>query len=129
MGVPKECSYTKDHEWAKKDGEQFLVGITDYAQHQLGDVVFLELPAVGKTVKKGESIAVVESVKAASDIYAPLSGEVMEINQTAVDSPELINSDPFSKAWLLKLKPSNTSEVSELLSADAYDKLVVELNG
>ena len=129
MGVPKECSYTKDHEWAKKDGEQFLVGITDYAPHQLGDVVFLELPAVGKTVKKGESIAVVESVKAASDIYAPLSGEVMEINQTAVDSPELINSDPFSKAWLLKLKPSNTSEVSELLSADAYDKLVVELNG
>jgi len=129
MGVPKECSFTKDHEWAKKDGELYVIGITDYAQDQLGDVVFLELPAIGKVVKKGDSVAVVESVKAASDIYAPLSGEVVEINQAAVDAPEMINSDPFTKAWLLKLKPSNPSELSQLLSSDAYDKLVVELHG
>jgi glycine cleavage system H protein len=129
MGVPKECGYTKDHEWAKKDGELVTVGITDYAQDQLGDVVFLELPTVGKSFKKGDSIAVVESVKAASDIYAPVSGEVVEINKDAAGSPELINSDPFAKAWLVKLKPSNVSELSNLLSSDAYDKLVVELNG
>lgn len=128
MGVPKECGYTKDHEWAKKTGDQIIVGITDYAQSQLGDVVFLELPVVGKNVKKGDSMAVVESVKAASDIYAPISGEIVEINQLAIDSPELINSDPFTKAWLVKLKPSNVSEVSELLSSDAYDKLIAELS-
>ena len=129
MGVPKENGYTKDHEWARKDGELCVVGITDYAQDQLGDVVFLELPAVGKVVKKGDSMAVVESVKAASDIYAPISGEVVEINLAAVASPELINSDPFAKAWLVKLRPANISELSDLLSSDAYDKLVVELSG
>lgn len=127
MGVPKDCSYTKDHEWAKKSDDKFIVGITDYAQSQLGDVVFLELPPVGKTFKKGDSMAVIESVKAASDIYAPISGEVVEINQLAVDSPELVNSDPYSKAWLVKLKPSKSEELSELLSSDNYDKLISEL--
>jgi len=127
MGVPKECGYTKDHEWAKKTDDLYIIGITDYAQSQLGDVVFLELPAIGKIVKKGDTMAVVESVKAASDIYAPISGEIVEINQEVVDSPELINSDPFSKAWLVKLKPSNISEISQLLSSEAYDKLISEL--
>jgi len=129
MGVPKECSYTKDHEWAKKDGDLCVVGITDYAQHQLGDVVFLELPPVGKVVKKGDSMAVIESVKAASDIYAPISGEIVEVNPSAAGSPELINSDPFTKAWLVKLKPSKIDELAELMSSDAYDKMVSELSG
>lgn len=126
MGVPKDLTFTKDHEWIKKDGELFTIGITDYAQDQLGDVVFLELPSVGKIFKKGDPIAVVESVKAASDIYAPLSGEVVEINDEVVTTPELINTSPFERAWLVKLKSSNPDELSELLSPDAYDKLVVE---
>ena len=129
MEVPKEYFFTKDHEWAKKDAEHYLVGITEYAQDQLGDVVFLELPKVGQVVKKGESIADIESVKAASDIYAPLSGTVVEVNQSAVEHPEIVNSDPYKKAWLVKIMPSNTSELSELLSPDAYSKLVVELTG
>jgi glycine cleavage system H protein len=104
------------------------MGITDYAQSQLGDVVFLELPKVGTLVKKGDSIAVVESVKAASDIYAPLSGKVVEVNQSAADSPEMINSDPFDKAWLVKLEASNTEEISELLSSENYDKLITQLS-
>ena len=128
MTVPKERSYTKDHEWAKKDGSVYCVGITDYAQEQLGDVVFLELPKIGKTVKKGDAIAVVESVKAASDIYAPLSGKVVQINDDAVKSPDLINSDPFGKAWLVKIEASNPSELAELIPADGYEKLLAELS-
>ena len=127
MKVPKEYHFTKDHEWTKKEATGVTVGITEYAQDQLGDVVFLELPEVGKVVKKGDSMAVVESVKAASDIYAPISGKIIEINQKAVTSPELINSDPFLAAWLVKIEPSNTGEFSELLDADGYEKFVAGL--
>ena len=127
MGVPTDCRYTKDHEWAKKDGTTLTIGITDYAQDQLGDVVFLELPEVGRVVKKGDSIAVVESVKAASDIYAPISGKVIERNETPVSTPELINKDPFNSAWLIKLETTSAAEFDSLLSAADYDKLVDDL--
>lgn len=129
MKVPSECSFTKDHEWAKKEGSAYVVGISDYAQDQLGDVVFLELPSVGKIYAKGDSMAVVESVKAASDIYAPISGKIVEINQKAVDSPDLINSDPFLAAWLVKIEPSKPEELGELLDASSYEKYVAELVG
>jgi glycine cleavage system H protein len=127
MGVPADCKYTKDHEWTRQEGGNYVVGITDYAQHQLGDVVFLELPKVGTVVKKGDSMAVVESVKAASDIYAPLSGKIVEVNQSAVDAPEIINSDPYQSAWLVKIEISEGGDVAALMDADSYDKLVQEL--
>jgi glycine cleavage system H protein len=127
MGVPTNCRYTKDHEWARAEGEFVVIGITDYAQDQLGDVVYLELPAVGKEFKKGDSVAVVESVKAASDIYTPISGKVVERNEAPVNSPELLNQDPFGGAWLLKIAPADMAELEALLSAEEYDKLVAGL--
>jgi glycine cleavage system H protein len=127
MGVPNNCRYTKDHEWARAEGDVVVIGITDYAQDQLGDVVFLELPAVGKEFKKGDPVAVVESVKAASDIYTPISGKVVERNDGSVGSPELINQDPFGSAWLLKIAPSDIAELEALMSAEEYIKLVESL--
>jgi glycine cleavage system H protein len=127
MGVPSDCRYTKDHEWARKEGELIVVGITDYAQDQLGDVVFLELPNIGTEVKKGDSMAVVESVKAASDIYAPISGKVVERNENPVNAPDLINKDPFKGAWLVKLSPTTGGEFESLMVAGDYDKLIDSL--
>jgi glycine cleavage system H protein len=114
--------YTSDHEWIRIEGDIATIGVTDYAQSQLGDVVFVELPKVGRTLKKTEAAAVVESVKAASDVYAPLSGEVLEINDELVDEPALVNSDAAGKAWFFKLKISNTSELDGLMDEAAYQK-------
>ena len=116
--------FTEDHEWLKLDGEIATVGITAHAAEQLGDVVFVQLPEVGTKLTKGDGAAVVESVKAASDVYAPLSGEVVEVNQTVVDDPASVNSDPQGKAWFFKLKLDDVSEMDGLMDQAAYDKLV-----
>jgi glycine cleavage system H protein len=112
--------YTEDHEWLDINGDIVTVGITDYAQSQLGDVVFVELPKVGRALKKAEAAAVVESVKAASDVYAPITGEVVEINDALAAEPALVNSDADSKAWFFKLKIADKSELEGLMDADAY---------
>jgi glycine cleavage system H protein len=112
--------YTSDHEWLAIDGDVATVGITDYAQSQLGDVVFVELPKVGRALKKTEAAAVVESVKAASDVYAPISGEVLEVNQAVVDEPALVNSDAAGKAWFFKIRIADKGELGGLMDEAAY---------
>ncbi|MDB5657183.1 MAG: glycine cleavage system protein [Tardiphaga sp.] len=112
--------YTEDHEWLQIDGDVVTVGITDYAQSQLGDVVFVELPKVGRQLKKAEAAAVVESVKAASDVYAPISGEVLEVNAALTEEPALVNSDADGKAWFFKIKLADKSELDGLMDAGAY---------
>ena len=112
--------YTKDHEWISVDGDTATVGITDFAQGQLGDVVFVEVPEAGKHVAKGGDAAVVESVKAASDVYSPVSGEVLEGNQALVDDPALVNTDPEGEGWFFRLRLADNHEISELMNADQY---------
>jgi glycine cleavage system H protein len=122
--VPSELRYAKSHEWVRVAGEYATVGITDHAQHELTDIVFVELPAKGRKIKAGESCAVVESVKTASDIYSPVSGEVTETNDAVVANPALVNTDPYGEGWFYKIKLSNSQEAQSLLSADAYTKQV-----
>ena len=118
--VPSDLRYARTHEWVRVSGDTATVGITDHAQHELTDVVFVELPAVGRQVKAGEACAVVESVKTASDIYSPVSGQIVEVNQAAVDNPALVNSEPYGGGWFYKIKLSNPAELNALLSPDAY---------
>lgn len=118
--IPPDLRYAKTHEWIRAHGELAAVGITDHAQHELTDIVFVELPARGRILKAGESCAVVESVKTASDIYAPASGEVIEINSALVANPSLVNSDPYGEGWFFKLKLSQPAEVQNLLRDTAY---------
>lgn len=122
--IPADRRYTDEHEWAQQDGELVAIGVTHHAQEQLGDVVFLELPEVGTTLTKGQALGVVESVKAVSDLYAPLAGEVAEVNTELVDSPEGVNEDPYGKAWLVKLKPANPADLDSLLDAGGYKALL-----
>ena len=122
--IPDELSYTKDHEWVRREGDLAVIGITYHAQDQLGDVVFVELPSVGDTVEAGATFGTVESVKAVSDLFAPISGEVTEVNEDLNDAPESVNSDPYGNAWLIKVKPSSEDEFSKLLSAGDYAALV-----
>ena len=124
--VPQELRYSKSHEWVKLEGGTARVGITDYAQKKLGDVVYVELPEVGKKLKKGEVAVTVESVKAAESVYAPVSGEVVEVNEELVSTPGTINQDPYGNGWLFVLKVENEGELSELLDAEAYKKLIGE---
>lgn len=112
--------YTKDHEWARAEGDVYVIGISAHAAEQLGDIVFIELPETGKTIAKGDELAVVESVKAASDVYAPVSGEVIEANQPIVDEPGKVNEDPEGAAWLVKIKASDPSEFDALMDEAAY---------
>jgi glycine cleavage system H protein len=121
--------FTKDHEWIRIEGGDAVVGITDFAQSQLGDVVFVEVPAAGKVLKAGGEAAVVESVKAASEVYAPVSGTVVEGNTALPDSPETVNIDPLGAGWFFKVKLSNPSELDGLMDKAAYDKFVAELSG
>lgn len=124
--LPTELKYAASHEWSRDNGDgSITLGITDFAQEQLGDVVFVELPKVGREVSAGEGLAVVESVKSASDIYASVGGEVIEVNEQLKDSPELINDSPFAEGWICKLKPADASEMGALLSAEAYAEQVV----
>jgi glycine cleavage system H protein len=127
MPTPTDRKYTKEHEWAKQDGDVIIVGITDYAQHALGDVVYVELPAVGKSVTAMQTFGVVESVKAASDLFAPVSGSVTAANTALQDQPELVNSAPYGDGWMLKVKPSNMGELDALLSAEQYDAFIATL--
>jgi len=123
MGYPAGFKYTKDHEWIELSGDSGKVGITDYAQQQLGDVVYVELPEVGAKVKQGQSFGTIESVKAVSELYAPVTGEVVEVNAALKDKPELVNSAPHD-TWMVAIKLANPSEAGELLDATAYDALV-----
>jgi glycine cleavage system H protein len=120
MKFDESVKYQKSHEWAKKDGEVIVVGISDYAQDSLGDVVFVELPEVGSTHNKGDAFGVVESVKAASDVFMPVGGEIAEVNESLEDEPGTVNESPFENGWLIKIKPSDESEYKELMSADEY---------
>ena len=122
--VPSELRYAKSHEWVRIAGEYATVGITDHAQHELTDIVFVELPAKGRKLKAGESCAVVESVKTASDIYSPVGGEITETNDAVVANPALVNTDAYGEGWFFKLKLTNPAEAQSLLSADAYSKQV-----
>ena len=125
--VPKDLKYAKSHEWAKKQADgTVVVGISDHAQSALGDLVFVEVPKAGRKVTAGEACAVVESVKAASDVYAPISGEVVEANAALAGAPETLNQDPYGKGWMFKLKPANAAELDKLLDAAGYEKVVAE---
>jgi glycine cleavage system H protein len=124
MMYPNDYRYTKDHEWIKVSGETGTIGITDYAQHELGDVVYVELPAVGTKITAGQLFGTIESVKAVSEIYAPASGEVLETNLTLADAPETVNSDPHGVAWLIKIKLSAAAEVAKLMDAVAYQTFI-----
>lgn len=127
MKFDDSCRYQKSHEWARPEGDLYVVGISDYAQDELGDVVFVELPEVGSSFKQGGGFGVVESVKAASDLYAPLSGEIAEVNERLKEEPELVNQDPFGEGWMLKIKGGDSSEFDSLMSADEYKKFSAEL--
>jgi len=122
--VPSDLKYAKSHEWVRVSGDVVTVGITDHAQAELTDVVFVELPEKGRKVKAGEACAVVESVKTASDIYSPLSGEIVEVNPPVVDNPALVNTAPFAAGWFFKIKLANSSELNALLSPDDYKKQI-----
>ena len=124
MLIPSNLRYTKTHEWAKQEGTDVVVGITTHAQEELRDVVYVELPAIGKAVKQGEPVAVVESVKAAFDIYAPLSGTVARVNETLSKSPQLVNQDCYGTGWFFAITPSQPSELNALMSSDDYTKLI-----
>jgi glycine cleavage system H protein len=126
MEFPEDLKYSKEHEWVRLEGDTAVIGITDYAQDSLGDVVYVELPAEGDAVTRGETFGVVESVKAVSDLYSPVSGSVVEMNDAVVDGPEAINEDPYTEAWMLKVQLDNIDEVEELLSADEYQQFIEE---
>lgn len=125
---PTDCKYTKDHEWVRLEGDVALIGITDYAQTELGDVVFVELPEPGAAVTQGETFGVVESVKAASDLYSPVSGTVLQANAALQDSPELVNAEPFGGGWMLRVQPSDPGELDTLMDAAVYDEHVKRLH-
>lgn len=119
LKLPEDLKYTKDHEWAKVDGDAVLVGITDYAQDQLGDIVFVEMPEAGDSFQAGDEFGTLESVKAVSELYLPIGGEIVEVNEDLDDSPELINQDPY-KGWIVKVKPENMAEMDTLLDRAGY---------
>lgn len=127
MKIDKAAKYSKTHEWVREEGDLLVYGITDYAQSKIGEVVFVELPEE-EEFSKGDSFSVVESVKSANDLYIPVSGEVVEVNEALEDDPELVNNDAFGEGWICKIKPSDTSELDELMSADDYEKMISELD-
>jgi len=126
MKVLEELKYTEEHEWVKVEGEIGIVGITDFAQNELSDIVYVELPEVGKNIKKGEVIATVEAVKTVADVYSPISGEIVEVNEKLKDEPSIINNDPYGEGWIAKIKMEKPEEVNGLLDHTAYKKLVEE---
>ncbi|MEK6579043.1 MAG: glycine cleavage system protein GcvH [Bdellovibrionota bacterium] len=124
MKFPNDLKYSKDHEWAKVEGKNITVGVTDHAQSALGDIVFVELPAVGRQLKKGETFGVVESIKAVSDLYSPVTGKVTAVNAELTGDPAKINSDPHGNAWMIKLEITDPASMSDLMDASAYTKFV-----
>lgn len=128
MNIPEELRYTKDHEWVRTDGDTATVGITNHAQGELGDIVFVEFPDMGDTVSKDDPFGTIEAVKTVADLFAPVSGEVTEMNQTIEDEPDLVNSDPYGDGWLVKISMSDTGELDTLMSASDY-KAFIESEG
>ena len=124
MTSPQDLKYTKSHEWVRVDGDIATIGVTDYAQSELGDITYLELPDVGGSVSGGEPFGVVESVKAASDIYTPIDGEVIERNEDAIAAPDVVNSSPYDGAWLIKVRVSDAAQLEQLMSAEEYEELL-----
>ena len=124
MNFPSDLKYTKDHEWVKITGDTATVGITDFAQRELGDIVYVDVSSIGETLDKEAVFGTVEAVKTVSDLFMPLSGEVLEMNKDIDSTPEIVNNDPYGKGWMIKMKLSKPAEVSELLSADDYKKVV-----
>ncbi|OFS62760.1 glycine cleavage system protein GcvH [Nosocomiicoccus sp. HMSC09A07] len=123
MATPNNLKYSEDHEWVKVDGDTVTIGITEFAQSELGDIVFVELPEEGDEIAKGDDFGSVESVKTVSELYAPVSGEVLEVNEELEDSPELVNESPYEEAWMLKVKLRDASELDELMDAAAYEEM------
>lgn len=121
MNIPSDLKYTKDHEWAKKEGDIVTIGITDYAQGELGDVVFVELPEAGDQVSKDDTFGTIEAVKAVADLFSPVSGEVSEINESLADTPDIVNSDPYGEGWMVKIKISDASEWDSLMDSKEYE--------
>lgn len=124
MNIPSELKYTKDHEWVKIEGDIAIIGITDFAQGELGDIVYVDVETLDETVEKDEVFGTVEAVKTVSDLFMPLTGEVIELNEDLEDNPEKVNSDPYGEGWMIKIKPSDPSETDNLLSAEAYKEIV-----
>lgn len=124
MNIPSNLRYTEDHEWIKVEGDEAIIGITDFAQQQLGDVVFIEIETGGETLEKGETFGTVEAVKTVSDLFMPVSGEVIEVNPKLESSPEIVNQDPYGDGWMIRIKLTNTSEVNDLLSPEAYKETI-----
>ncbi|MFM7667000.1 MAG: glycine cleavage system protein GcvH [Bacteroidota bacterium] len=124
MNVPANLKYTKDHEWVRLEGDVAVIGITDFAQHELGDIVYVEIETVGETLEKEEVFGSVEAVKTVSDLFMPLSGEVVELNENLDGNPELVNSDPYNEGWMVKVKISDSSELDSLLDAEGYMALI-----
>ena len=125
MSMPKDLRYSAEHEWVKEEGGNYRIGITHFAQSELGDIVFVELPSVGDDIKADEPFGSVESVKTVSELYAPISGKVIEVNEGLEDSPEFVNESPYENAWMIVVEPSDASEVEALMSAEAYEKMTV----
>ena len=126
MNIPKELRYSKEHEWVKVEGDKVRIGITDFAQSELGDIVFVELPSEGDEITANEPFGSVESVKTVSELYAPLSGTVVEVNEDLDDSPEYVNESPYEKAWMIVVEPENMDDVEKLLTAEQYEELIKE---
>ena len=124
MKIPADLKYTQDHEWIRVEGENAVVGVTDFAQGELGDVVFVEIETEGEELEKGETFGTVEAVKTVSDLFMPVGGKVLEVNEALADEPELVNKDPYGKGWMIKIQISDTAELDELLSATDYQKMI-----
>ncbi len=124
MNIPADLKYTQDHEWVRVEGDVATIGVTDFAQGELGDVVFVEIETEGETLDKGETFGTVEAVKTVSDLFMPVGGEVAEVNEALADEPELVNKDPYHAGWMIKINISDSSELSDLMSADEYQKMI-----
>ena len=124
MSIPTEIKYTKEHEWISLDGEVAMIGITDYAQSQLGDIVFVELPNVDSEINQNDTFGVIEAVKTVADLFAPVKGLIIELNSSLEDSPDLINSDPYGAGWIIKVKVSNSNQYDDLMSNDEYEEFI-----
>jgi glycine cleavage system H protein len=126
LTTPKELRYSKEHEWVRVEGDKVFIGITHFAQSELGDIVFVELPEVGDEIEVNESFGSVESVKTVSELYAPISGKVLEVNEELEDSPEFVNESPYEKAWMIVVEPADTSQIDDLLTAEQYEEMTKE---
>lgn len=124
MNVPDELKYTREHEWIRVEGDEIVIGVTDFAQGELGDVVFIEIETEGETLSRGDTFGTIEAVKTVSDLYMPMDGEVLEVNSALEDTPELVNSKPYGEGWMVRVKVSDSSQLDDLLDAEAYRSLI-----